>query len=173
MTAVYRVGQALRALMAFSQPVDCDLAAEYLSPDLMILFGRMRRSEQLHGLNVLRTVLAQGQTPRELAVAALLHDVGKTRYTVRIWQKTIAVAVETLSPRLFERLSRGDAARFWLRPFAVKAQHPAWSAEMLTNAGASEVAVWLVAHHQEDVSKWADHPYHDLLQRLQQADDAN
>lgn len=173
MTTVYRVGQALRALVAFSQPVDYDLAAEYLSPDLMLLFGRMRRSEQLHGLNVLRTVLAQGQTPRDLAVAALLHDGGKLLYTVRVWQKTIAVVVETLAPHLFERLSRGDPARFWLRPFAVKAQHPAWSADMLTSAGASEAAIWLAAHHQEDALQWATHPYSDLLLRLQRADDAN
>jgi hypothetical protein len=173
MTTVYRISQALRALVAFSQPVDYDLAAEYLSPDLMALFSRMRRSEQLHGLNVLRSVLLQGQTPRDLAVGALLHDVGKTRYTVRIWQKTIAVVVETLAPRLFERLSRSDPARFWLRPFVVKVQHPAWSAEMLSQAGASDTAVWLVAHHQEDASQWAAHPYHSLLQRLQRADDAN
>jgi hypothetical protein len=171
MTAVYRISQALRALAAFSQPVDYNLAAEYLSPDLMTLFGRMRRSEQLHGLNVLRSVLAQGPTPRDLAVAALLHDVGKTHYTVRIWQKTIAVIVETIAPRLYKRLSRGDPARFWLRPFAVKAQHPTWSADML--AGASETAVWLAAHHQQEASRWAAHPYYDLLLRLQQADDAN
>ncbi len=173
MTAVYRVGQALRALVAFWQPVDQDLAAEYLSPDMRVLFGRMRRSEQLHGLNVLRTMLAQGATPHDLAVAALLHDVGKTHYTVRIWQKTIAVVVETLMPRLFEHLSRGDPTRFWLRPFVVKAQHPAWSADMLAEADASDTAIWLVAHHQEAASQWATHPYHDLLQRLQQADDAN
>jgi hypothetical protein len=78
-----------------------------------------------------------------------------------------------LAPVLFKWLSRGDPARFWLRPFVVKAQHPAWSAEMLTAAGASDTTVWLAAHHQEDASQWATHPYYDLLQRLQQADDAN
>jgi hypothetical protein len=173
MTAVYRIGQAIRGLVAFSQPVDYALAAAYLSPELMALFDRMRRSEQLHGLNVLRTVLAQGQAPRDLGVAALLHDVGKSRYSVRIWQKTIAVVVETLAPRLFERFSRGNPARFWLRPFVVKARHPEWSAEMLAEAGASEAAVWLAAHHQDEASRWKRHPYFPLLQRLQRADDAN
>jgi hypothetical protein len=173
MTAAYRISQALRALVAFSQPVEREVAAQYLSPELLALFDGMRRSEQLHGLNVLRSVLAQGQTPRDLAVAALLHDVGKTRYTVRIWQKTLAVAVQTLAPGLYARLSQGDPAQWWLRPFAVKAQHPVWGAEMLARAGTSDTAVWLVAHHQDEPTQWTNHPSFHLLQRLQQADDAN
>lgn len=173
MTAAYRIGQALRALVAFAQPVDQNLAAQYLSLELMRLFRQMRRSEQLHGLNVLQTALRQGPVPRDLAVAALLHDVGKTRYAVRIWQKTFAVAVQALAPGLFDRLSHGNPARFWLRPFAVKAQHPAWSAELLARAGASETAIWLVAHHQEPASQWANDPHFNRLRRLQQADDAN
>jgi len=173
MTAGYRIGQALRALVAFSQPIDRALAGEYLSPELLALFDRMRRSEQQHGLNVLRSVLAQGQTPRDLAVAALLHDVGKTRYTVRIWQKTIAVVVQTLIPGIYRRLSQGNPTRLWQRPFVVKAQHPMWSAEMLAVAGASHVAVWLAAHHQDAAEHGMNHPYVHLLQRLQQADDAN
>ncbi len=173
MTAAYRISQALRALVAFSQPVERELAAHYLSPELLALFDRMRHSEQAHGLNVLRSVLAQGQTPHDLAVAALLHDAGKTRYTIRIWQKTLAVAVQMLAPHLYVRWSQGDPAQWWLRPFAVKAQHTAWSAEMLAGAGASEAAVWLVRHHQDIAEQWANHPNFHLLQRLQQADDAN
>lgn len=173
MTAAYRISQALRALVAFSLPVEREFAVQYLTPELLALFDQMRHSEQAHGLNVVRTVLAQGQTPHELAVAALLHDVGKTRYTVRIWQKTIAVAMQTLVPHLYARWSEGDPARWWLRPFVVKAQHPAWSAEMLASAGAPEAAVWLVAHHQDTAAQWASHPHFHLLQRLQQADDAN
>jgi hypothetical protein len=173
MTTAYRIGQALRALVAFSQPVEREVAANHLTPELLALFDRMRRSEQAHALNVLRTVLAQGQMPRELAIAALLHDVGKTRYTVRIWQKTIAVVVQTLAPRLYERWGEGDPARWWVRPFVVKAQHPIWSAEMLANAGAPEAAIWLAAHHQDTAAQWAVHPHIHLLQRLQLADDAN
>jgi hypothetical protein len=171
MIAVYRINQALRGLLAFSQPVERALAAEYLSLELLALFDQMRRSEQLHGLNVLRMVMAQGSTPNDLAVAALLHDVGKSRYAVRIWQKTLAVVVSTLAPGLFERWSHGSPDDFWQRPFVVKAQHPRWSADMLTAARASETAIWLVAHHQDTTP--VHHPQAHLLQRLQQADDAN
>src|SRR5690606_27724351 len=98
MTAVYRFRQGIRSLLAFSQTVELPLAAEYLSPELLALFQKMRRSEQLHSLNVLREVLADGTTPHDLAVAALLHDVGKSRYPMRTWQKTLAVLTRAISP---------------------------------------------------------------------------
>lgn len=173
MTAVYRIRQGLRTVLAFSQPVEVSLAAEYLTPDLLALFEQMRRGEQLHSLNVLRHVLAQGATPRDLAVAALLHDVGKTRYPLRTWQKTLAVLVRALSPAWFSRWSKGDPANMWMRPFVVYVQHPAWGANMIAAAGASETAVWLVDHHQDSTEHWESHPNVPLLRRLQQADDKN
>lgn len=174
MEAVYRVKQALRGLFAFTQSVDEATPARYLSMAEMTLFQQMRHSEQLHALHVLRDVLAQEtETSPDLAVSALLHDVGKSRYTLRIWQKTIAVAVEKLAPSLYTRWSDDESVTLWTRPFAVKAHHPAWGAEMLAQAGSSEGAVWLVAHHQDDIAQWVNHPYYALLRRLQQADDAN
>ncbi len=174
MEAVYRIKQALRGLFAFVQVVDEATPARYLSPAELTLFRQMRHSEQLHALHVLRDVLAQeSETPAELAVAALLHDVGKSRYTLRIWQKTIAVAVEKLAPSLYKHWSDGESVTLWTRPFVVKAHHPAWSAEMLRQAGSVESARWLVAHHQDDITHWVNHPKYALLRRLQQADDAN
>ncbi|MEO8610469.1 MAG: HD domain-containing protein [Chloroflexota bacterium] len=173
MTAVYRIRQGLRAVFAFSQEVELPLAAEYLTPELLTLFQRMRRSEQLHSLNVLRAVLAQDSTPHDLAVAALLHDVGKSRYPLGTWQKTLAVLVRGISPRLFEHWSQGNPANLWNRPFVVYVYHPAWSAQLITDAGASENAIWLVAHHQEPADQWNHHLLADLLRRLQQADDSN
>ncbi len=168
-----RLRQGLRALLAFSRPVDRHLAAAFLSPDLLALFDRLQRSEQLHSLNVLRTVLAQGPTPPDLAAAALLHDVGKSRCRLAVWQKTLAVLVRAFAPGRFRRWADSDPARRWAQPFAVAVHHPAWGAEMLAAAGASETTVWLAAHHADDPARWAQHPDIYLLQRLQRADDAN
>ncbi len=168
-----RLLQGLHALFAFAQPISLDLAARYLSPEQLRLFGQMRRGEQLHSLRVLRDVLAAGDTPPDLAVAALLHDVGKTRYPLALWQKTLPVLVRPLFPGLFNRFSAGDPRRWWLRPFVVYVHHPAWSAELLTAADASPATIWLAAHHQERAEQWHNHELFPLLKRLQAADDTN
>lgn len=173
MTMTYRVRQGLQALSAFARTPDYGLAARYLAPPLMDVFRAMRRNEQLHSLNVLRALLAEGDTPRDLAVAALLHDSGKSRYPLGVWQKTYAVLLRRLFPRLFERLSSGNPHNLLIRPFVVYVHHPDWSAELMTTAGATPDAVWLAAHHQENRTHWQNHELFHLLERLQRADDAN
>lgn len=173
MTVVYRLRQGVRALLAFSKPLDVELARQHLSPSLFALFNRLQRSEQAHSLNVLRSVLEQGAASPELTAAALLHDVGKVRWRLRIWQKTLAVLVRRGAPGLFHRWSQGDARQFWQRPFVVSEQHPAWSGEELLAAGASETVVWLATHHADPIEQWLGHPYENLLRRLQAADNEN
>ncbi len=170
-----RIQQGLRALFAFARPVDLDLAARVLTPEQLRLFRRMRRAEQLHSLNVLRSVQAQGSTPvpPDLAVAALLHDVGKSRYPLALWQKTVAVLVRAFAPRVFDRLSTGDPRSLINRPFAVYVHHPAWSAELAEQVGTSSGAVWLIAQHQQPADQVGDREQIQLLKRLQRADDAN
>ncbi|MDQ7026920.1 MAG: HD domain-containing protein [Anaerolineae bacterium] len=172
--AIQRIRQGVRALLAFTQTVDYSLAEHYLSDSEMLLFTQMGRSEQLHSLNVLRSVLVQkADTPHALAVAALLHDVGKSRCKMAVWQKTISVLVEKFLPQLNDRLSQDDTVTFWNAPFVVRRWHPKWSAEHLAAAESSETVIWLARHHADSANQWQDHPYYLLLLRLQQADDEN
>jgi hypothetical protein len=43
----------------------------------------------------------------------------------------------------------------------------------VSQTGASERLIWLVTHHADQPEQWADHPYLELLLRLQQADNAS
>lgn len=169
----YRLRQGFSALFATAAPLDREAASVYLSAPLMALFDRMDRGEQLHSLRVLRSVLARGPAARELAIAALLHDVGKSSFPISVWQKTLAVAVQTLAPARYRHWAQGSPSNHWQRPFVVYVQHPAWGARMLAEAGAPLAACWLVEHHAEPAADWAHHPYGDDLRRLQAADDAN
>lgn len=175
---IQRVQQGVRALLAFATPLDLDLAQQYLSYAELDVFQQMSRAEQLHSLNVLRDVLAQSDTtPHALAVVALLHDVGKSRYHLAVWQKTLAVLVKTFIPKLAIHLAihlaRDEALHFWRAPFTVWKYHPQWSGEILRACQSNDVAIWLAEHHQQNADLHKQHPNYHLLCRLQVADDVN
>ncbi|MEQ8672974.1 MAG: hypothetical protein RLP44_31135 [Aggregatilineales bacterium] len=174
MAAVQRIRQGLRALFAFSQDADLQLAETYLNDAQLELFKQMKHGEQLHSLNVLRDVLAQAEdTPRDLAIAALLHDSGKIRYPLAIWQKTLAVLMRAGSISLYRRMSTGDPRNPFKRACVVAERHPVWSSELVMKTNASERTLWLVTHHADSLTQWDSHPHSKLLKRLKDADDAN
>lgn len=171
---MHRVRQGLRGLFGFAFQPDYALAERYLTPDMMVVFKEMSRGEQLHSLHVLRDVLAQAShTPHDLAVAALMHDSGKSRYQVSTLGKTYAVALREIAPGLHQYLAREGPESWLARPCAVAVQHAKWSAEIMTKLGANERIIWLVRNHQSKPEKWEDHPNAHLMRRLQAADNAN
>ena len=172
--AVHRFEQGIRALLAFATSPDLDLAKQYLSNCEYLAFLTMSRSEQLHSLDVLRNVFsADAAAPKALTAAALLHDVGKSRHHLAVWQKTLSVLVETFAPPLSRYLSRDEKATLWRAPFTVLQHHPKWSGEILRNCGSDSAVIWLAERHQEDADVHRDHPHYALLTRLQRADSAS
>lgn len=167
----HRVGQGLRALLATFSPLEQTLAQRYLSSREYEAFRAMSRAEQLHSLNVLRAVLKQQtDTPRTLAAAALLHDIGKSRYHLAVWQKTLAVLLTALYPSLARNFGQGESLNAFSAPFAVSTHHAKWGADILRRSGSDADVIWLVKHHQDGLEQWRDHACFEMLQRLQAAD---
>ncbi len=170
----HRLGQGLRALLAFATRPDLDLAQQYLSACEFRAFCQLARAEQLHSLTVLRRALAADPAaPPALTAAALLHDVGKARYRLAVWQKTAAVLIQAGAPALSRRLSQGERLTVWRAPFIVGARHAKWSGETLRACGSDAAVVWLVERHQEEAAAFRGHALYELLLRLQEADNGN
>ena len=170
--ARYRIGQGLSALLAFAVSPDLELAATILSECEYSAFCAMSRAEQVHSLKVLRKVLeADADAPTALKAGALLHDVGKSRHRLAIWQKTLTVLVSAMVPAHSRKLSEGDGSfSRWRAPFIVGRQHAKWGGEILRACGSDGTVIWLVEHHQADAGKLLDHQLWCLLQALQRAD---
>lgn len=148
-------------------------ASELLTPAQMTLFSRLQASEQRHSLRVLQTLQQEGQTNPELLIAALLHDIGKIRFPLRLWERVFIILGKWFFPRRSQawgaNLPHGLA-----RPFVVAAQHPDWGADLAQEAGTSPGALTLIRRHQEKIDTHHLHsPEDHLLKLLQAADDRN
>ena len=169
----YRLWQFWQIVTAV--PLEPAMRAEVatiLSVPELALFDRFSLNDQWHSYRVMKMLQAAGHTQPPLLVAALLHDVGKTKLSLSIWQRSLIVLVSLLLPRQTAVWGQGEAVG-WKRPFVVKAQHPAWSAEMAAAAGSLSQAVALMRRHQDPIAPHDTSEEAALLRLLQWADDQN
>ncbi|HEY76081.1 MAG TPA: HD domain-containing protein [Thermoflexia bacterium] len=166
--ATYRVRQFLRALTAPLAKEDPAPAMRVLTPRQRALFFRMSPADQRHSLAVCRALEEAGPQPRDLLVAALLHDVGKAAAPMPLWVRVAVVLLDRFAPRLLDRLSEGGG-RGWRRPFVVYRRHAEIGAEWAAEAGCSPLTVALIRRHHHLVGR-VDGEMDRLLRRLQQAD---
>ena len=151
---LYRIQQFWLALN--SRPKEGDLlqASLILGPRLYALFQQMDASEQAHSLQVLRRVQAQKFTDHNLLVAALLHDCGKSRRPLHLWERIWIVMAKTIIPAQAKTWGSQPAVAlketpFWRQPLIVAAQHAHWGAEMAELAGATQLSAALIRRHQD------------------------
>lgn len=144
----YRARQFWFALTATPDPNQLAQARQVLSPALMALFQRMQAGEQAHSLAIFCQLCEQNETQEDLLVAALLHDVGKGRYPLRLWERVLIVLARVFVPERVKAWGSGEP-RGWKRAFVVAERHPAWGAELAAAAGASPLAVSIIRRHQE------------------------
>ncbi len=172
--ARYRVGQFFRHLrrVPLTPAEQAEAAAALGSPALAALFNQHSPAEQAHALRVLRAVRA-GPHPytaqRELLQAALLHDIGKVRAPLNVFERTLAVLGRRWLPNLAARWGQSPPRGLY-RAFAVAAQHPAWGADLCAQAGAPPLTLALIRRHQDRAAHSAT-PEDEMLGVLQAADD--
>jgi hypothetical protein len=173
----YRVGQFFGGLLAGVQEVDETPVAALLSPDALALFRRMPLDAQRHSLRVLQTLTAEAPVPADLAVAALLHDVGKVAARdagayLGLWLRGPMVLTEAVAPDLLVRLADARPAPTLRYAVYVQLHHPEIGAAWARAVNVSNLACWLIAEHQDKTERVAT-PEAALLARLQAADDRN
>jgi putative nucleotidyltransferase with HDIG domain len=162
----YRVRQFWQAVTVTPAIEDMEMARQALSEQEMALFLNQQTSEQVHSLKVFIKMCEHGEQSPELLSAALLHDVGKSRYTLRIWERAVVVIGSALAPGHSESWGWSEP-RGWKRPFAIAGQHAEWGAKMAEAAGASPLTVELIRRHHDPVNTNHTLPIDSLLGKLQ------
>lgn len=169
----YRLWQFWQIVTAVPlEPTAREEIAAILTPSEMSLFERFALNDQWHSYRVMRLLREAGHNQPALLVAALLHDVGKTKLPLSIWERSLIVLASIVLPRQTAVWGQGEAVG-WKRPFVVKVQHPAWSAEMVTAAGSDPQAIALIQRHQDPIAPNDQSEEAKLLRLLQWADDQN
>ena len=138
----------------------------------MALFMRYDNGDAQHAWQVLSMLQQGGHRQPQLLTAALLHDVGKTRVSLSVWDRSLVVALGKLLPHRAEAWSSGRLLG-WRKAFVVKARHPQWGAQMAAAAGTDPLAVRLIRRHQDPLPPVPQNDEERLLFLLQQADDQN
>jgi predicted HD phosphohydrolase len=174
MRLAYRVRQFGHYLNARLGPAEREAVAARLGPRLAELFARMTPAEQAHSYRVAQALITRGQIEDDLLIAALLHDVGKIRAPLQLWERAVVVLGRKLAPGLAERLGRADEANPWPgRAFVTAWQHAAWGAELAEQAGAPSRAAALIRRHQLAPPTPPRTEEDRLLAALRQADEEN
>ena len=164
LAARYRLGQFGRALRATVSAEDLAFVRVHLTEPQQRLFVRASPALQKHQVRVCRILLEQGETDRDLLVAALLHDVGKGE--IALLERGLLVLCAALLPGLLERLS-GPGRWAWQQRLSGFLDHGALGARMALDAGVTPRAAHLIARHHEAAGTDS------LRARLRVADDAD
>ena len=154
---IYRTRQFWHGLRLTPTDSEIDRVRSMLNAAQFDLFMRLQPGEQSHSLSVFTKLLGTGEENRDLLVAALLHDVGKILYPLKLWERVWIVLGKAFPTRLLKGWVLGDLEDlqnipFWRRPFVVAQQHPQWGAELAAQAGSSALVVSLIQRHQENLA---------------------
>lgn len=171
----YRARQFWHLLTAAPQPEELQLVEQVLSREQLALFRQQQPGEQAHSLWIFHELQVRGESNPDLLVAALLHDAGKSRCPLTVWERVVIVLAKALAPEKAHAWGRGEP-QGWKRPFVVAEQHADWGASLAEQAGCSALTVNLIRRHQETGERSAgqphlDHPEEYLLRRLQELDE--
>lgn len=128
---IHRLVQTYRHLLAAPD----DRLISDVPPEHRAMIAALSRADRRHALATYAKLRAR-RADDELCAAGLLHDVGKPP-NVRLWHRVAGV----LAPAVARRVG-GATMRAYL-------DHPARSAAVLRQRGASERVVRLVARHHD------------------------
>lgn len=167
---VGRVRQTAQFLTAWLHPVEDTVAQQFLTDAEFSLFMQMPRPDRQHHLRVLTDLLRDNHDHPSLLRAALLHDIGKTRFRFSLPERVVVVLAKAFVHDKFMQWGTSQP-KGWKRPFVVSLQHPNWSADLVGAVSHDALALELIRRHQTYFTHSPQSEADYLLLLLQSADD--
>ncbi len=168
----YRINQFISALWAKPNKEDLIFASSILNSKQFKLFEKFQNSEQFHAIAVCRQIQGNGYINADLLTAALLHDIGKIRFPLNIFERILIVICRKLLPDQVKNWGDNEAKGVY-KAFVVSIKHPKWGAEMVEDTGASPLVCSLILRHQEIILQFDNSEEDRFLKILQEFDNSN
>lgn len=154
-----RIRQFLRAVGTQVTDADLTIVKHYLTPTEQGLFFNMPPAIQKHCVNtalaILNMPIERTGTNRSLLIrAALLHDIGKSRGSIKLLDRVCYVLVSKVSRQWAKKLAAPGNGATWARfrnAFYVHLYHPELGADLAKKAGLEENLLYLLRHHHNRV----------------------
>ncbi len=140
---LYRLKQFGRAFRAKPSTDALRWARSKLTAEQWDLFVTMSPRDQWHSIQTLRLLRGSRRNDPDVVQAALLHDVGKGRISMR---DRVTYVLLARVPWLLKRCASPDGTG-WRCALHRTLHHPDLGARMALRAGASQRAVQLIRRH--------------------------
>ena len=153
-----RIRQYLKAIRSRVSEQDYRFLLKILNEKEMEYFNRLPEFEKRHALDTCYYIIEKyGIEDEDLIKAALFHDIGKTKASLTLHKKVIAVILGWF-PFIAIHLKK----YVWF--LKVYYDHPRYGGDICREIGCNERMIYLVEHHHDkDVSD-------EELKKLQEAD---
>lgn len=148
---IYRIHQFRQALRPEIRSEELHWAFDILPPTAIQLFLRQSLAEQRHALDVALD-LWSGSRDRNLIIAALLHDCGKSMSPLNLIARIYIVVLQRAPRKTWDFLLR--LSPFFSSPLRTAQEHPIWGAELTHGLGLdAEIVELILNHHSPKTQK--------------------
>ncbi len=108
---LYRVKQVIWAINSNFKKIDYNYINKYLDKDEVLLFNKLRHSEKYHCIRVCKDCLKINSVNKlkmdkiTLGKVALLHDIGKSDYSLNLIIKSLLVILHKITKGKLKKFS--------------------------------------------------------------------
>ena len=143
---MYRVKQFFWGLLSLYKKTDDKFIAKFLNKDEIEMFKKLKINDQHHCIRVCKEALEVNDSfelkidQYKLGKAALLHDIGKIKLHLNLFEKSIIV--------ILDKLTKGYIRKFDnIKQINIYFNHPKIGYYMLKEKGYSEELLEVVKYH--------------------------
>ncbi|GAB6168735.1 HD domain-containing protein [Clostridium carnis] len=151
--ALYRVKQFLWACSSLFKKIDYDYIRKYLSEDEIKLFNELKHNDKHHCIRVCKDSMIMRDEKKinvdkiKLGKAALLHDIGKSKFHLNVMEKSMVV--------LLDKATKGKINKYDnIKQIDIYYNHPKIGADILRNYNYdNEILEVVKYHHHSDIGE--------------------